>query len=63
MPLKTSETVRMLTLLGGALLCALVANALAPAQRRLSWRGWVPPATRQAPATSPLPAASNIALN
>jgi rhodanese-related sulfurtransferase len=43
---------RFLAFPAAAVLCALVGNALAPAQRHLAWSGWVPPAASTAPTPS-----------
>jgi rhodanese-related sulfurtransferase len=40
---------RFLAFPTAAVLCALVGNALAPAQRHLAWSGWVPPSAATAP--------------
>ena len=54
MPMKFAEPRRVLTLLAGALLCALVSNALAPAQRRLAWTGWAPAPIQKLSAPAPI---------
>jgi rhodanese-related sulfurtransferase len=57
---KAFRGLDILAFLAAAALCALVANALAPAHRRLAWTGWVPTA-EWAPAEA-VPAATFSAL-
>ena len=60
MPKPVPQLVRILSLAAAAVLCAAVANRLAPPARRLDWLGRVPlaaalPATGDGPAPAPTP--------
>ena len=61
MPPRTVALLRPLALLAAAGVCAVVANRLAPPERRLAWTGWAPPPTL-GEIVAPAPAEPALAL-